>query len=74
MDKISNKDVLVEEMEDRQKQLRKLGACSWQAKTWTNCRKGYARCASTFLNIIINDLLKRKGLPSMIDQYQLKHI
>lgn len=61
-------------IKNREKQLRKLGAYPWQAKTWANCRKGYARCASTFLNIVTNKLLKRKGLPSMVDQYQLKHI
>lgn len=59
---------------NREKQLRKLGAYSWQAKTWSCCRKGYARCATTFLRIVKNDLLKRKGLSSMTDLYQLKHI
>lgn len=61
-------------IKNREKQLRKLGAYPWQAKIWANCRKGYARCARTFLSIVRNDLLKRKGLPSMVDQYQLKHI
>lgn len=61
-------------VKNREKQLRKLGAYPWQAKTWANCRKGYARCASTFLKIVTNQLLQRKGLPSMVDQYQLKHI
>ena len=61
-------------IQNRQKQLRKLGAKEWQVKTWANTRKGYARCASTFLSIITNDLLKRKGLPSLVDQYQLRHI
>lgn len=61
-------------IQNREKQLRKLGAHPWQAKTWANCRKGYARCASTFLRIVTNDLLKRKGLPTMTDQYQLRHI
>lgn len=60
---------------NREKQLRKLGALPWQAKTWANSRKSYARCASTFLQTrITNDLLYRKGLPSMVAQYQLKHI
>lgn len=45
-----------------------------QAKTWSDCRRGYARCASTFLHIINNELLKRKGLPSIVDHYQLKQI
>lgn len=61
-------------VKNREKQLRKLGAYPWQAKTWANCRKGYARCASTFLKIVTNQLLQRKGLLSMADQYQLKHI
>lgn len=60
---------------NRERQLRKLGACQWQAKTWSNTRKSYARCASTFLlSVITNGLLNRKGLPSLTDQYQLKHI
>lgn len=60
---------------NRERQLRKLGALPWQAKSWANSRKSYARCASTFLNTMVSkDLLKRKGLPSMVDQYQLKHI
>lgn len=60
---------------NRQKQLRKLGAKEWKAKTWANTRKSYARCASTFLHsMITNELLKQKGLPSLVDQYQLKHI
>lgn len=61
-------------VKNREKQLRKLGVYPWQAKTWANCRKGYARCASTFLKIVTNQLLQRKGLLSMADQYQLKHI
>lgn len=61
-------------IQNRQKQLRKLGAKEWQVKAWANTRKGYARCARTFLSIITNDLLKRKGLPSLVDQYQLRHI
>ena len=60
---------------NREKQLRKLGALPWQAKTWANCRKSYARCASTFLQTkLTNDLLYNKGLPSMVAQYQLNHI
>lgn len=60
---------------NRERQLRKLGALPWQAKTWANSRKGYARCASTFLRTRVTiDLLNRKGLPSMVDQYQLKRI
>ena len=60
---------------NRERQLRKLGALPWQAKTWANSRKSYARCASSFLNSVVTvALLNRKGLPSMVDLYQLKHI
>lgn len=59
---------------NREKQLRKLGVSDWQAKAWANCRKSYARCANTFLHHIPNELLYKKGLPSMAVQYQLKHI
>ena len=34
----------------------KLGACQWQAKTWSNTRKSYARYASTFLFIRDNKM------------------
>lgn len=62
-------------IQNRQKQLRKLGAYEWQVKTWSNTRKSYARCASTFLlTMITNDLLKRKGLPSMVVQFEKVHI
>lgn len=60
---------------NREKQLRKLGANSWQLVTWANCRMSYARCRRAFLKTVItNELLKRKGLPSLVDQYQLKYI
>lgn len=60
---------------NRERQLRKLGALPWQAKSWANSRKSYARCASTFLNTMVTiDLLNRKGLPSLVNLYQLKHI
>lgn len=46
---------------NRMKQLRKLGANFWQAVTWENCRKGYTRCTTSFLNSkVTNDLLKKK--------------
>lgn len=62
-------------VKNREKQLRKLGVNALQAKMWSNTRKSYARCASTFLqNKVTKELLRRKGLPSMTDQYQLKHI
>lgn len=62
-------------VKNREKQLKKLGVNELQAKMWSNTRKSYARCASTFLqNKVTKELLRRKGLPSMTDQYQLKHI
>lgn len=62
-------------VKNREKQLKKLGVNALQAKMWSNTRKSYARCASTFLqNKVTKELLRRKGLPSMTDQYQLKHI
>lgn len=62
-------------IQNRQKQLRKLGAYEWQVKTWSNTRKSYARSASSFLYVVItNKLLKRKGLPSLVDQYEKSHI
>ncbi len=62
-------------IKNRRKQLRKLGAQRWQYESWSNSRKSYARCASTFLRTkITNKVLKRNGLASLLDQYQLKHI
>ena len=57
------------------KALKKLGIDEWKCKTWANTRKSYARCASTFLRVVItNELFKKRGLVSLLDQYQLKHI
>lgn len=59
----------------RHKALVQLGVKSHIARSWANCRKGYARCASTFLRVAIpNEILKKRGLVSLLDQYQLKHI
>ena len=53
----------------------KLGLTHWKAITWANCRKNYARCASTFLKTVIpNRLFEIKGLVSLLNLYQLKHI
>ena len=39
-----------------------------------NCRKAYARCASSFLNnVLTNKRLKERGLVFLLDQYNLKH-
>lgn len=59
----------------RYKALKQLGMEEWKAKTWSNTRKSYARCASGFLQVVIpNTILKKRGLVSLLDQYQLKHI
>lgn len=59
----------------RYKALKKLGFNEDTSKKWANSRKSYARCASSFLNIAIpNNLLKKRGLVTILDQYQLKHI
>ncbi len=59
----------------RYRALRKLGLEEWKCKTWANTRKSYARCAATFLRVAIpNNILKKRGLVSLLDQYQLKHI
>lgn len=59
----------------RYKALLKLGMAEWKAKTWANCQRAYARCASSFLHVAIPiQLLKKRGLVSLLDQYQLKHI
>lgn len=60
---------------NRVKQIRKLGFEEWKAKTWGNCRKGYVRCASTFLHTVLNNSRIRKlGLLSLSDYYQLRHV
>ena len=53
----------------RYRALKKLGLEEWKCKSWANTRKSYARCASTFLQIAIpNNLLKKRGLVSLLDQ------
>ena len=45
------------------------------AISWANSRKSYARCASSFLHVVIpNKAFERKGLVSLLNLYQLKHI
>lgn len=62
-------------IQKRHKALVQLGVESHLAQSWANSRKSYARCASTFLQTAItNKLLKKRGLVSLLDQYQLKHI
>lgn len=62
-------------IQTRYRALKKLGLEEWKCKIWSRTRKSYARCASTFLKAAIpNKLLKKRGLVSILDQYQLKHI
>lgn len=59
----------------KHKALAKLGIEYNQARAWANSRKSYARCASSFLQVAIpNKVLKKRGLVSLLDQYQLKYI
>ena len=47
----------------------------WKCKTWENSRKSYARCATIFLKAaILNELLKKRDLTTMLDQYERVHI
>lgn len=39
----------------RYKALKKLGLEEWKCKTWSNTRKSYARCASTFLHVSLTE-------------------
>lgn len=53
----------------------KLGDTKSQARRRAYSRKSYAHCASTFLQLTITNVrLKKRGLVSLLDQYQLKHI
>lgn len=59
----------------RYKALQKLGIDEETSWMWANSRKSYARCASSFLcRAITNNTLKKRGLVSLLDQYQLRHI
>ena len=60
----------------RFKNLIKLGIPKGKAWEWANTRKGYARVASSFIlcRTITNERLKKFGLVSLLDQYQLVHI
>lgn len=59
----------------RHKALVRLGIEWNMAQSWANSRKSYARCASSFLNrAITNNALRKRGLVSLLAQYQLKHI
>lgn len=58
------------------KNLMKLGIPKGKAWEWANTRKGYARVARSFIlcRAITNERLKKFGLVSLLDQYQLVHI
>ena len=59
----------------RHRGLVRLGIEWNKAQSWANSRKSYARCASSFLQTAItNKKLKKRGLVSLLDQYQLKHV
>lgn len=60
----------------RYKNLQKLGISKGKAWEWANTRKGYARVARSFIlcRAITNERLKKFGLASLLDQYQLVHI
>lgn len=58
----------------KKKALISLGVPKREAWTLANCRKAYARCASSFLNnVLTNKRLKERGLVFLLDQYNLKH-
>lgn len=60
----------------RYNNLMKLGIKRQKAWEWANTRKGYARIANSFIlcTAITNERLKKFGLVSLLDQYQLVHI
>lgn len=60
----------------RYKSLKQLGINKYKAWEWANCRKGYARVASTYImtTTVTNAILKKKGyleLESLHQQYIL---
>lgn len=58
----------------KKKALISLGVPKREAWMLANCRKAYARCASSFLNnVLTNQRLKERGLVFLLDQYNLKH-
>ena len=57
----------------RYKSLMKIGITKGKAWEWANSRKGYGRVAGSVImqRAVTNDILKRKGLVSLIDYYKL---
>ena len=59
---------------NRVKQLRKCGFEDWKAKAYGNCRKGYMRCARSFLiSALPKSTFDKANLISLLDYYQLVH-
>lgn len=64
----------MEKSEHQEETLISLGVPKREAWMLANCRKAYARCASSFLNnVLTNKRLKERGLVFLLDQYNLKH-
>ena len=59
---------------NRVKQLRKCGVEEWMAKAYGNTRKGYMRCAQSFLlRALPKTTFDKANLVSLLDYYQLVH-
>lgn len=59
---------------NRVKQLRKCGFEDWKAKAYGYCRKGYMRCARSFLpSALPKSTFDKANLVSLFDYYQLVH-
>lgn len=59
---------------NRVRQLRKCGFPEWMAIAYGNSRKGYMRCASSFMaRAIPKATFNKAGLVSLLDYYQLQH-
>lgn len=59
---------------NRVKQLRKCGFEDWKAKAYGYCRKGYMRCACSFLlSALPKPTFDKANLISLLDYYQVVH-
>ena len=59
---------------NRVKQLRKCGFEDWKANAYGYCRKGYMRCARSFLpSALPKSTFDKANLVSLLDYYQLVH-
>lgn len=52
----------------------KLGMVEWRAHELANSRKGIYACSMATSSVITNDILKKKGLLSLVDHYNLVHV